>query len=151
MNNASKAPRTTVATSNDKCTIYYCGGLGNVVSMKVKRCEVKTGKWAQYDSALFVAYRAPRKQKDQGFVQADRQNLLVVEGWDAPKPASMFKAPAVSGSGLSVRESRHALGGAEWQGDFDSMINAHIESGAVKVVFDGRGHNPHQRTYGIAR
>lgn len=142
------AEPVTVAACDAKCTLYFKGGLG-MVAVHCNRVEVKQGSYAQYAAALFVQFREKGKRKDRVLTQTSFPSVLIVEGHDAPEPDDGRVALESSQPGVSVSRSRYMSCDPRWQSDFDAMIDAEIAAGRVRVVFDGRKHNPHSRFPGL--
>lgn len=134
--------RKVLASFSKKCTIYRKGGMGNIVRTVVKHCEVESGNYAQYNSALFVTYRESRQRRDRQFTETSFPSLLILEGTDTPEPDSMWGSTKTDGD-VTTQRSRYMSCDPRWQGDFDAMIDAKITAGEVKVVFDGRKNNPY--------
>lgn len=139
---------TELARTDKKCTIYYRESgisVGNIKKLVVKRAVVECGQYAQYDSALTVRFRAPRKRSDAHITQTFRPNLLIVDG-DGPEPDAIWdESKDERFDGLTIRHGRYRSTDSRWQGDFNKMIDARIADGSVKVIFDGRGHDSGER------
>ena len=146
MNIQGSAALLTTATLTEradfvgKCTMYFKGGLG-IVAVRCTKVAVTSGKYAQYSDALFITYRETRKRKDRTMTQTSFPSVLVVEGHDTPEPDGIWGSHEVTPT-ATISRGRYSSCDPRWQGDFDKMIGAAIEAGAVKVIFDGRQHNP---------
>jgi len=124
-----------------KVTLYFSGDMGLAVhKVEARAFFFQIGQYAQYPSAVEVAWIAKGQRLPRQTVQTYKPSMLILEGWGHPDPASMWGEESASG-GVVTRAARFSACSSEWQSEFDTMIAAHIEASGAKVVVDFRGHN----------
>ena len=124
---------------NQRVTIYYQSGIGNIESVEAKLVSYGTKKWAQYSSAPYVEFIPKKARKVRKIQQSYKPSLLIVSGWGQPKPASLFGAP-VDGCGCVVSRGRYSSCDPRWREDFDALMAAED----VLIIADYRGHDTHR-------
>lgn len=130
----------------EKVTIYKSSGMGNIIAIESHLKEFGFAPYAQYPAALQLVHRMKRKRSTYRNTYSPAlgsPNVLVVKGWGQPAPASMWGSSSTDGN-VTVSRGRYSSCDDRWQGDFNKMIDQHIESGAVEVVVDTRGREAFQ-------
>lgn len=125
----------------EKVTIYKSSGMGNIIAIESHLKEFGFAPYAQYPDALQLVHRMKRKRTTYRATFSPAlgsPNVLVVKGWGQPAPQSMWGTSSTVGN-VTVAKGRYSSCDDRWQGDFNKMIDQHIESGAVEVVVDTRG------------
>lgn len=121
-----------------KVTIYTTGGFGNIVAIEAKLESHGTVQYAQYPNAVQVKFIKKGCRKTSGFIQSYNPNLLIVSGWNNPKPEDMNNAAVTCPkTGLQTSRSRYTSFDSRYQSDFDATIDA----SDVEIIADYRGHN----------
>ena len=123
----------------NKVTIYCRSEFGmGICKIEARLVEHGTRPCAQYASVPFVTYRPKRARKDRQILQATRRpSLLIVKGWNAPDPDSMWdESTRTEGNGVSSVRGRYSACDPRWQADFDAMMARQD----VEIVADYRGH-----------
>lgn len=127
----------------ENVTLYFSGeSFGNYHRILCKYVEIEIKPWAQYPSAVHFRYLEKGKRKLRGFVQSYRPSLIVAEGHNTPKPASMFGDEMPAGEGVTIARARHSSCGAGWRDDFNRDIKPQLT-----ILADFDGHNSHQRQF----
>ena len=126
-------------TENTKVTIYFQSEFGmGINAIEAKLVEHGTRKYAQYASAPFVKYIPKRARRVRMLQQSYKPSLLIVKGWNQPKPDSMF-GEAVVRNGVTVSRGRYSGFDPRWRQDFDAMMTEQN----VEIVADYRDHDSH--------
>ena len=97
-------------------------------------------KWAQYNSVPFAVVKPKRKQlfrqmQSSGF----RPFMLIVDGWDAPNPDSLYGKPEVDENGTGFAKGRHSGFDEGWTKDFGQTISTYLTANPEKILMDDRG------------
>ena len=97
-------------------------------------------KWAQYRSCPFAVVKPKRKQlfrqmQSSGF----RPFMLIVDGWDAPNPDSLYGKPEVDENGTGFAMGRHSGFDEGWTKDFGQTISTYLTANPEKIMMDDRG------------
>lgn len=120
----------------EKVTIYY-GGIMGISSVEAKLVEHGTRKWAQYAAAPYATFIPKRARKARTIQQSRNPNLLIVKGWNQPKPDGIYdEATTEVRNGFVCQRGRYASCDPRWQSDFDAMMAAQD----VEIIADYRGH-----------
>ena len=138
----NEAKIETVGTF-DKCTIYLCGLFG-YRRIDCRSVVITRKPYAQYDTALHVAFTPKGGRARRGFVAyAYRVNadgsgtdspFVVVDARDAFDVADPMTATKAEGGSIVSSMTRHLSCDPAWRVEFDAKLRA---SGA-RVLFDGR-------------
>lgn len=121
----------------EKATIYFRGGLGNVVALECRSVEIELISWAQYSQAVKITYVKKGARKPRSFVQSYAPSLVVVAGHGRTQPPSPWKAAVQTAPGVSVQAAKHSGCSPEWQNDFDAELAQADET----ILADFRGHD----------
>jgi hypothetical protein len=119
-----------------KVTIYFQSDFGlGVKAVEARLVDHGRRKYAQYPAAPYVDFVPKGKRKVRRIVQGHRPSLLIVAGWNQPKPDGIYDPATVKDEGavLSMR-GRYSACDPRWQSDFDAMI----EASGVEIVADYR-------------
>jgi hypothetical protein len=119
-----------------KVTIYH-QGLMAVTAIEAKLIAHGTRKYAQYPEAPYVDFVAKRKRKPSRLCSGQNMNLLIVEGWNQPKPPGMFKPSTTRIEGIfevTCSEGKYSACDPRWRSDFNEMIAKED----VKIIADYR-------------
>lgn len=119
---------------DNKVTIYFRSDFGmGVHAIEARLVEHGTRKWAQYDAAPYVDFVPKRARKVRRIQQSYKPSLLIIKGWNQPKPDGIYGETEERG-GVVVSRSRYSSCDPRWQSDFDAMIAA----SGVEIVVDYR-------------
>lgn len=123
-----------------KATILFKGILGNIVVKHVWLVEHGRGKYAQYDSAVFIKYIDKGARKMKGFWQSFQPYLVILEGWQDIQSQKMFGAArVVDNHGTTVSEGLYMSFDSRWASDFEAANEF------KNVIADYRGVNTYER------
>lgn len=122
-----------------KATLVFKGILGNVVTRHVWLVEHGRGKYAQYNSAVFVKYIDKGARKMKGFWQSFQPYLVILDGWQDIQSQAMFNAPrVVDNHGTTVSEGKYMSFDPRWSQDFEAANEF------KNIIADYRGVNTHE-------
>lgn len=119
-----------------KVTIFFRNYFGSVSAIKAKLNEVRFGKWAQYENALEVVYKLPRKQKYSVLRQTDDKFVVIVDGWNVPRIDDGFEK-TVMADGNVARVSKYLAFDSRYLEDFNKDFPNIVPN--EQVVLDYRG------------
>jgi len=127
-------PKTQNDLGSQKVTIYRRSEFGvGFVRIEAKGVIHGTRKYAQYDHAVFVQYRAKRKRRDRVIHDTFQPSAVIVAGWNHPD----FEAwkTLESGNKMSLYRSCDS----QWDTDFAAWL----ASQGFEILADYRSHNSH--------
>ena len=127
-----------------KVTIYTRKfGMLKMGKIEATLKDVKLCKWAQYENAVMIEFIQKRKRTPhtEYFASTHGIDLLIVEGWNNPEPLGMWdESTRTVSNGLETKRGRYSFADPRLNSDFNSMIDAEIAAGKVKVLHDFRNH-----------
>ena len=125
--------------AGQRVTIYTTSGfMGNVVAIRARLVEHGRRRYAQYSAAPFVTFIPKGKRRPRTLQTGYRPYIVVVDGWNAPEPASMCGPERLSSTGCLVSKSRYLSHDDRWKSDFDAVL----ENSKVDIVADYRDQMP---------
>jgi len=129
------------------CTIYRSGEfMGNFYKLDCRAAKVAFGKYAQYESAVFVQFLAKGKRVWREFVQTYKPSVVILPGVGHFEPDSLFHNPVKAAGGqVTVEQGLYRSFDDRWQLDFDSKLEIYCSEKNIVPVFDARNHNTYNR------
>lgn len=122
-------------TAKIKVTIYSQGIIG-VRAVEARLLDHGRRKYAQYPNAPFVEFIQKRKRRGMR-IAGPNLGILIVEGWNQPKPDGIYDPSSREESGgVVTMQGRYSSCDPRWQSDFDKMISEKD----VQIIADYREH-----------
>lgn len=125
----------------ERVTVFYTGEFfGNIVAHEGKLHQTGKGKYAQYDKAPYVDMTPKRKRTARRFRQTYRPYIVVLKGWNHPKPDEILNhyKTIKEDKTVCVKQSIYTSFSGEYTSDFDKAFNEYITNNKVEVLFDVR-------------
>jgi hypothetical protein len=118
-----------------KVTIYYTSEMfGSVCSIEAYLIEHGRWQYAQYSDAPYIIYRQKGKRNKSRLIKAYKPYLIIVDGWNAPKPDGMYEKSETQ-NGVTIKTSKYSCFDDNYKIDFDNILLQHPE---LKIVADYR-------------
>lgn len=117
-----------------KVTVYRKGEFGNIIKHECHFVSVLRRKYAQYNNAIELTVRYPRKRSNTTHMITYMPYIVIVEGWNKPDPADLYDKVEVKGD-VTVKSSSRMSFDPAFCSDFDSVV----KSGKLgNIIFDAR-------------
>lgn len=122
-----------------KVTLYVLGAFGTR-RIEASHVKVWTGRYAQFEAAVFVEYVPKGGRRAREFVETDQPRLLVLDGYRHPDERDRLNR---DGSGNPrVRLTSCA---PEWTHGFDRDFAPYLADLGARVLADYRRHDSRDR------
>lgn len=131
-------PRTPVAFERETPVTIYKSGMFGIRKTEARQCKVRLRKYAQYDSAVEVAFLLPRKRVWMKFTDESHPSTLILDGWGHPDPVddlAKTRRGEIEHTRLCFDDS--------YQTEFDEMMARYLVDKGRAVLADYRGHSSH--------
>lgn len=115
----------------EKVTMLKLSAFGTSV-IECRSVGIYNGPYAQHANAVHVEFVEKGKRKKRGFVETGDRSIVIVRGFDIPKPADVFEHRG-DGSGIT----RFSSFAPEWRVEHDAYVRALKESG-IEILADTR-------------
>jgi hypothetical protein len=133
---------TTSKTTHGKATMYYRGSCGNIMKMEVRSVDVTIAPFAQYATAVHVAFVPKGASKPRSFTQTYQPNLVILDGHGHPDAATLWDLSTMRHAGtITTQRGRYMNCDPRWASDFSALLAAHVEQTGARIVADFRGHD----------
>lgn len=123
--------RTLVATG-ENVTLYLCGMFG-YYKIEARRATIERGPYAQYPSAVHVAWVERGKRKPKGKTETSHPSVVMLAGF-GHFDVRDETAPTDGG-----RITRHASFAPEWEQEFADQLAAYLKTSGATMLADLRG------------
>ena len=124
---------TEMFNTSDRVTVFVSGAFGNVVAVKSTGAKISMKAMNSFQNVMRVEVKKFRKRSKSAFGRREGELCIVVKGWNAPEPASMFGDAKRCEAG-TVREQRHEIFSDAWEAEF----RAQLAASDAEVMFDAR-------------